>query len=36
MTVEFLKNPMFWLSVIVVALVVNFVYTYFTKKGKLI
>lgn len=36
MTVEFLKNPMFWIAVIVVALVTNFVYSYFTKKGKLV
>jgi len=33
---EFLKNPMFWLAVIVVALVTNLVYNYVTKRGKLV
>lgn len=33
---EYIKNPMFWLAVVVVAVAVNFVYNYFTKKGKLL
>lgn len=33
---ELLKNPMFWLAVIVVVLATNFIYSYFTKKGKLL
>lgn len=33
---SYLSSPAFWLAVVVVALVVNLVYNYFTKKGKLI
>lgn len=33
---EYLGNPWFWFAVIVVALATNFVYNYFTKKGKLV
>jgi hypothetical protein len=33
---QYLKEPMFWFAVVVVALAVNFAYNYFTKKGKLI
>lgn len=32
---EFLKNPWFWVSVILVAMAVNFAYNLITKKGKL-
>jgi hypothetical protein len=35
--VEFLKNPMFWLSVIIVAIVVNFFWAKFARgDGKLV
>lgn len=33
---EYIKNPMFWLAVIIVAVIVNFAWNFFTKKGKLI
>jgi len=33
---EYLKQPAFWLAVAIVALVINWGYNYFTKKGKLI
>lgn len=33
---EYLGNMWFWFAVVVVALVTNFAYNYFTKKGKLI
>lgn len=33
---EYVKNPMFWLAVVVVALAVNFAWNFFTKRGKLL
>lgn len=33
---EYLKNPMFWLAVVIVAVIVNFAWNMFTKKGKLL
>lgn len=33
---ELLKNPWFWIAVIVVVLVTNWAWAYFTKKGKLL
>lgn len=33
---SYLGQPAFWIAVVLVALVVNFGYNYFTKKGKLL
>lgn len=33
---QYLGNPMFWLAVVVVAVVTNLAYNFFTKRGKLV
>jgi len=33
---SYLKEPMFWVAVILVALAVNWAWNFFTKRGKLI
>lgn len=33
---QYISSPHFWFAVVIVAVVVNFVWNYFTKKGKLI
>lgn len=33
---QYLGQPWFWVAVIIVALVTNFVYSFFTKRGKLV
>jgi hypothetical protein len=33
---EYLKHPIFWVSVVLVALVVNWLWTKFGKGGKLV
>jgi hypothetical protein len=33
---EYLKQPVFWVSVVVVALIVNWVWQKFAGKGKLV
>lgn len=33
---EYIRNPMFWIAVVAVAIIVNFAWNFFTKKGKLI
>lgn len=32
----YVKEPMFWVAVVVVAVVVNWVWNFFTKRGKLV
>lgn len=33
---QYIKEPAFWVAVVIVALVVNFLYSKFAGKGKLI
>lgn len=33
---QYVKEPMFWFAVVVVAVVVNWVWNFFTKRGKLV
>lgn len=32
----YLREPAFWIAVVIVAVAVNWVWNYFTKKGKLV
>jgi len=32
----YLREPGFWMAIVIVAVVINFAWNYFTKRGKLI
>jgi hypothetical protein len=34
--VTYVKDPMFWLAVVIVAVIVNYAWNFFTKRGKLV